>query len=46
MYHERIQRKLNATIEKIKRGELKIEDLSKADQKVISRLLKERGKDE
>ena len=46
VYHERIQRKLNATIEKIKRGELKIEDLSKADQKVISRLLKERGKDE
>ena len=41
-YHKKIERKLNDLVIKIEKGELTLDDLSKADQKVISRMLEER----
>jgi len=43
-YHEKIERKLNDTIAKIERGELKISDLSKADQNFVTKMMESKRK--
>ena len=43
-YHEKIERKLTALVEKIEKGELKLSDLAKADQVAVSSIMKEQRK--